>query len=261
MLDKLLILGYLANIRRRSLANGKETELALFRALEEAGFVLAPYSRELDEVYRVDRVVLRPPRRQEYFFPSPMGVQVTLRSRDWAKRAEFVEMARGVADRLVYIELIEKDIARCADALHAALAHLFYDSDAPARSLITLNTNRYRVDDLDRCLIGYRRWLNTPLKGSLNGVVTKWIRDERYGFIEGGASVTPHEDEDPMMFFHLSDVADDRLKERLNQYDGELSSPIPVAFEDLGRVRPEHWRKVATRVSGADVVAMPVPED
>ena len=243
------------------MANGKDTERTLFDALEKAEFVLAPYSRELDETYKVDRVVLRPPRTNENFYPSPIGVQVTRRSRDWAKRAEFVETARGVADRLVYIELIEKDVARCADALCAALAHLFYDSDTSERSLVVLKTNRYRVDDLDRCLTGYRCWLNTPLKGPLSGVITKWIRPEAYGFIEGDASVTPHEDEDPMLFFHSSDIADDTLKDRLKQHDGDLSSPIPVTFEDLGRVRPEHWRKVATRVRVADIVAMPVRED
>ena len=73
--------------------------------------------------------------------------------------------------------------------------------------------------------------------------------------------MTPHEDEDPMLFFHSSDIADDTLKDRLKQHDGDLSSPIPVTFEDLGRVRPEHWRKVATRVRVADIVAMPVRED
>lgn len=205
------------------MANGLEIERKLFEALEQRGFRFAPPASERDDIlFKLDRVAVAPAfSGGACFFPAPIGVQLTLRHGDWAKRAEFLEMARSACTRLAYIELIGDEIGEeFFNAVAAALTALFFDERSPNEALVTVRTNRYRVCDLAGEIERYLVWLALPIVGELSGQVIHWRLPERYGFINASAQGPDGRVEPYTFFFRHPNVADAELAARLAQLKG-----------------------------------------
>lgn len=234
--------------------NGLETERMLFEGLEKRGFRFAPPSSDRnDKVFKIDRVVIAPPGIEgACFFPMPIGVQLTLRHGDWAKRAEFLEKARLACARLAYVELTGEAIEEeFFNAVAAALTALFFDERAPKEALVAVCANRYRLGDLATEMERYRAWLAVPIVGELVGQVIHWRAPDRYGFISAPVPGPDGIVESATFFFHQSAVSDAELTDRLSKSAGDLAgtSRIPVIFNDAGQAAPEHWRKAAIEVA------------
>ncbi|KKW17531.1 MAG: hypothetical protein UY58_C0002G0017 [Candidatus Magasanikbacteria bacterium GW2011_GWA2_50_22] len=234
--------------------NGLGAEQGVLKGLERLGFKLAPRSARLDEVYKVDAIVLAPPLSEgNYFFPQPLAVQVTTRPEDWTKRAEFLAVARAVGARLVYMELKGMDVnGEVQSAVAAGLNAVFYDASAPTAVLLTVRDNSFALQDLAATMVQFKSWLETIIPGELSGTINFWLATERLGFLEAELPAPGEPDRKISMpaYVHESQIADQSLRMRLRAYSGDLPVPerIPVLFNDGGWQRREHWRKAASHV-------------
>lgn len=234
------------------MANGLGTEKDLFKRLVEAGFQIAPPDDRLDQVFKIDRVVLAPPMRGgAIFYPPPLAVQVTTKPCDWPKRAEFAKTAIQVCARLVYIELdVGGDSGdESARATAAALFNQFYNLDAPVVARVRVDHNRFQTTNLVEELQGFRGWLSAKIPGSIRGSITFWRPDEQYGFIT--AQVTGPDGKEANMSFYvrMAWIIDADLRKQLAQAGSDSPGGIKVQFEDGGQPDTEHWRKNALSVS------------
>jgi hypothetical protein len=230
--------------------NGVRAERQLLDDLEKLGFRLRRANNGLDEIHKIDAIIHAPPLLEgEYWFPPSIGLQVTLRREDIAKRTEFVRKAGRVTPRLVYLEIASNEVTPgISRAAATALASMFYD-DGPKDRLIVVGENFFEAFDLQGEDNLVRRWLETKLAGPIEGTIVRWNKDGGYGFIEARVAGPDDSHIDAEFYFRGQNVPDRSLRDRLKAFDGNIPKQDRprVIFQD-GAVKGDQKNKTAINV-------------
>lgn len=219
------------------MANGIEKERALIAALAE--YFSLDTHKSWDRDYGIDvmiRGLKAPPIAR-----TPLAVQITWNRGNWNKQAMTYEKARGIAERVIFLEINSRDVNELLVAgVRTVLAQLILDAGAPTHVIIEINQDgRYRISDMEARLADFRRKLEEIIEGDIIGYLTYWNGDIGFADVTFG--------DETITFFCNRRNADPNTVEKLAGYSGQIETRDQprVVFSDGGVNRNSEYRKFA----------------
>jgi hypothetical protein len=258
------------------LINGLDLQAAIAGHLKNMNFKIQA-DEEWDHNNKIDFVINKFPR---YPKTTSIGVQVTARCNDEAKRGEFVAKnnpERGnitVADKALYLEIEGNvDINKGGAELVANVLYTFQFDDQFADTRVWGATIQAKTDSISYRFFDPRKHVpvNIPAKPTLTGPVTPladlkgsaerlaqtlgngklalegklhtFFTEEGYGFISA--------QDDSTYFMHVSGVKDTELSGHLDalmKLPGKTSLQYRCLFEDGGKTKADALYKTAKNI-------------